>query len=184
MTETEDERGDAVDTVTKVARMSGGSVRRQPPDGEHDRRRPWGVAPRLRAEAERDEDLQRRRECLRMMDLSDHEWKMRQEWGDAVGKPAPPRHRGWSNLQKGRLQERVKDFEADLERNRAGLAARERARFHHELRWEKRTTTGKRRTTRSAGIAEGTTLSTSVSINARCTRCGPHRPLSYAVCLA
>ena len=74
MTETEDERGDAVDTVTKVASMSGGSVRRQPPAGEHDRRRPWGVAPRLRAEAERDADLQRRRECLRMMDLSDYEW--------------------------------------------------------------------------------------------------------------
>ena len=73
MTETEDERSDAVDTVTKVASMSGGSVRQQPPAGEHDRRRPWGVAPRLRAEAERDVYLQRRRECLRMMDLSDYE---------------------------------------------------------------------------------------------------------------
>ena len=79
MTETEDERGDAVDTVTKVASMSGGSMRRQPPTGEHDRRRPWGVAPRLKPEAERDADLQRRRECLRMMDLSDYEWKFRQE---------------------------------------------------------------------------------------------------------
>ena len=48
MTETEDERGDAVETVTKVASMSGGHMRRQPPTGEHDRRRPWGVAPRLK----------------------------------------------------------------------------------------------------------------------------------------
>ena len=30
MTDTEDERGDVVDTVTKVARMSGGHMRREP----------------------------------------------------------------------------------------------------------------------------------------------------------
>ena len=72
-----------------------------------------------------------------MMDLSDYEWKMRQEWGEAEGKPAPPRNRGWSNLQKGRLREHVRDFEAALERDRAGLASRERARYHHELRMEK-----------------------------------------------
>ena len=72
-----------------------------------------------------------------MVDLSDHEWQMRTEWGEIVGKPPPERNRGWSNLQKGRLRERIRDCEEDHERNRAGRASRERSRWHHELRWEK-----------------------------------------------
>ena len=85
MTDTEDERGDAVHHVTKVTRMTGGHMRRQPPQGEHDRRRPWGVAARLGAETQREEATQRRRETLRMMDLSDFYYAQHHQCGPDSG---------------------------------------------------------------------------------------------------
>ena len=58
-----------------------------------------------------------------MMDLSYYEWKFRQEWGEVAGVPAPERKRGWSNLYKGNLRNRIRDCEDQLDRDRAGLAS-------------------------------------------------------------
>ena len=80
MTETEDERGSDVDEVTKVASMSGGYVRRQPPQGEHGRRRPWGVAAMPKGAEERDEACQRDRDLLCMMELSDIHHERQREY--------------------------------------------------------------------------------------------------------
>ena len=55
MTETEDERWGDVLEVTKVTRMTGGCMRREPPEGPARRRRPEGVRPLPRGIVERKE---------------------------------------------------------------------------------------------------------------------------------
>ena len=108
MTETEDERGSDVEEVTKVASMSGGYVRRQPPKGEHGRRRPWGVAAMPKGEEEKDAACQRERDLLCMMELSDIHHERQREYYVQKGLQPPERaHRAWSNLHKGNLRNRV-----------------------------------------------------------------------------
>ena len=73
-----------------------------------------------------------------MMDLSDHYHA--QHWQPDPAKAATLETRptrSWTNEQKRGLRERIKRSEADEAEDQPALVARERARWHHELRWEK-----------------------------------------------
>ena len=132
MTETEDERSSEVDEVTKVGSMSGGHVMRQPPEGEFERRRPWGVAPRPRGLAQEEQYWQLKRERLRIIDYADEMWDYGAEMRRRAGLPAEEQRYTWVRFYKRHVREQLEDVDARLERDRPARARRERARWHTE----------------------------------------------------
>ena len=71
MTSTEDERGDDVQVTTSVARMTGGRMRREPPEGPTRRRRPEGVRPLPRGTVEKQESWDREVAFQRFREIAD-----------------------------------------------------------------------------------------------------------------
>ena len=71
MTDTEDEREGAVTSATKVARMTGGTMRREAPEGPARRRRPEGVRPLPRGIVEKQQSWDREVAHLRFREIAD-----------------------------------------------------------------------------------------------------------------
>ena len=139
MTETEDERGDAATTTTNVARMTGGSMRREAPQGPAQRRRPEGVRPLPRATVERQESWQREVDFLRFREIADGVMGRCNEVRAGVGlEPLErPPHCRWTREQLMAERHSITLCEAAMAESRSRRTRRERARLHHELRLER-----------------------------------------------